>query len=166
MVFVLFWMSLRVRAKINSHSGITSSHHLWPLLNREILDVALLRLRFHSIVVAKSGANLRANSVNLFWREPLEPNNESTYCKYFPRRPLMAGNGSSPNRCQVPFWAKKQSHRCSLRTSASLHNRSRNHADSLLNSCNGTFWMDRQRCPLRSVTRQSLLMPNPVVEGL
>ncbi|GAH13353.1 unnamed protein product, partial [marine sediment metagenome] len=63
--------TLRARAKITSHSGITSSHHLWPLLNREILDVALLRLRFHSIVAAKSGANLRANSVNLFWRGPL-----------------------------------------------------------------------------------------------
>jgi hypothetical protein len=64
-------LGLRARARITSHFGITSSHHLWPLLNLEILDAALLRLRFRSIVAAKSGANPRANSARLFLRAPL-----------------------------------------------------------------------------------------------
>jgi hypothetical protein len=55
---------LTAHARITSRFGVTSSRHRWPRLNRKILNVALLRLRFRSIVAAKSDANRRANSAN------------------------------------------------------------------------------------------------------
>ena len=47
------------------HFRITSSHHLRSHLNRGILDVALLRLRFPSIAASKYGANLSAKNCGL-----------------------------------------------------------------------------------------------------
>ena len=61
----------RARAKITSHFRIPSSGHLWPRLNRKILEIVLLFLWFCSIGATKSGPNPDANSVNLFLREPL-----------------------------------------------------------------------------------------------
>jgi len=51
-----------VRGRITSGLRIPSSRRLRPLLNREILTVARLRLRFRSIVAAKSNANLGAKT--------------------------------------------------------------------------------------------------------
>jgi len=56
--------------KITSGFRIPSSRRLRPLLNREILTVALLRLRFRSIVATESDANPGANSRKLFFRRP------------------------------------------------------------------------------------------------
>ena len=89
---------LRTRAKITFHFGITSSHHLWPRLNRKILDVALLRLRFRSIASAKSGANLRAKPANLFLRGPLLPKGLLPASPYRLERCLPFG-GSGPSTC-------------------------------------------------------------------
>jgi YgiT-type zinc finger domain-containing protein len=60
---------LRARAKITSHFYIPSSGHLWPRLNRKILEIAQLFLWFCSIGVTKSDPNPGTNSVNLFLRE-------------------------------------------------------------------------------------------------
>jgi hypothetical protein len=49
-------------------SCISSSGHLWLALNREILDVAGLRLRFRSIDSAKPSLNLSAIFSSLFLR--------------------------------------------------------------------------------------------------
>ena len=46
--------------KNNFSPGISSSPHLRSLLGREILSVALLRLRFRSVVALESGTNLSA----------------------------------------------------------------------------------------------------------
>ncbi len=55
-----------------SHFRIPSSGHLRPLVNRKILELALLVLRFCSILAAKFGPNLGANSVKSFFaRLPL-----------------------------------------------------------------------------------------------
>ena len=62
--------NLRARAKIISHFRIPSSGHLWPRLNREILEIVRLFLWFCSIGPAKSNLNQGANSGNLFLREP------------------------------------------------------------------------------------------------
>jgi CRP/FNR family cyclic AMP-dependent transcriptional regulator len=61
---------LRARAKITSHFRIPSSGHLWPRLNRKILETVRLFLWFCSIGATKSDLNPGANSVNLFLREP------------------------------------------------------------------------------------------------
>ena len=74
--------TLRARARITSHFRIPSSGHLQPLLNRKILDIAVLCLRSCSIVAAESDPNLGAknrlqNEImgpfpgNLFLRKPL-----------------------------------------------------------------------------------------------
>jgi hypothetical protein len=63
---------LRARAKITSHFRIPSSDHLWPCLNRNILEIVHLFLWFCSIGTTPSDPNPGANSVNLFLREPLE----------------------------------------------------------------------------------------------
>ena len=65
---------LRARAKITSHFRIPSSGHLWPRLNRKILEIVRLFLWFCSIDATKSDPNPGANSVNLFLREPLTRN--------------------------------------------------------------------------------------------
>jgi len=57
---------LRRCSKINSHFRIPSLGHLRPLLNRKILKISRIFLRFCSIVATKSGLNLGANNVNLF----------------------------------------------------------------------------------------------------
>ncbi len=54
---------------MTSHFRIPSSGHLCPLVNRKILELALLVLRFCSILAAKSGTNLGTNSVKLFLRD-------------------------------------------------------------------------------------------------
>ncbi len=64
-------LRVRARAKITSHFRISSSGHLWPRLNRKILEIVLLFLWFCSIGATKSDPNPGANSVNLFLREPL-----------------------------------------------------------------------------------------------
>jgi hypothetical protein len=48
---------LRDSENTNLPSRIPSSGHLWLRLNRKILNVALLRLRFCSIGAAKSNPN-------------------------------------------------------------------------------------------------------------
>jgi hypothetical protein len=50
---------------------ILSSRHLWTVLNRKILDVALLRLRFCSISPAKSGINPGAITWNVIYEQAL-----------------------------------------------------------------------------------------------
>jgi len=50
---------------------IPASGHLQPILNHEILDVELLRLRFRSIESTKSDLNQGANSNDLFISSPL-----------------------------------------------------------------------------------------------
>jgi hypothetical protein len=42
------------------------ARHLWPLLNRGILNVEQLRFRFHSIVATKSTIHLDPKFGNLF----------------------------------------------------------------------------------------------------
>ncbi len=49
---------VRVRVEINQPFRISYSGRLRPLLNHKILDEALLRLRFCSIVANKSNQNL------------------------------------------------------------------------------------------------------------
>ena len=66
-------LRLRARAKITSHFRIPSSGHLWPRLNRKILEIVRLFLWFCSIGAAKPNLNLGANSGNLFLCEPLVP---------------------------------------------------------------------------------------------
>ena len=61
---------LRACAKITWHFRIPSLAHLRPILNRKILEIVGLLLRFCSIGSTKSGPNLGANSVNLFLRRP------------------------------------------------------------------------------------------------
>jgi hypothetical protein len=68
--------NLRARARITSHFRIPSLDHLWPRLNRKILEIVLLFLRFCSIGATKYDPNPGANSVNLFLREPLGIVNE------------------------------------------------------------------------------------------
>ena len=79
---------LRARAKITSHFRLPSLGHLQPLLNRKILDIAVLCLRSCSIVAAESDPNLGAknrlqNEIigsfpgKLFLREPLGKDCES-----------------------------------------------------------------------------------------
>jgi hypothetical protein len=58
------------RAKITSHFGIPSPGHLGPILNRKILEIVLLLLRFCSIGSTKPDPDLGANSVKLFLRGP------------------------------------------------------------------------------------------------
>jgi hypothetical protein len=62
---------LRDRARITSHFGIPSPGHLWPILNRKILEIVLLLLRVCSIGSTKFDPDLGANSANLFLRGPL-----------------------------------------------------------------------------------------------
>jgi hypothetical protein len=62
----------RAHSKISSHFRIPSSGHLWPFLNRKILEIIRLFLWFRSIGIAKSDPNLFANSAKLFLSEPLE----------------------------------------------------------------------------------------------
>ena len=62
---------LRVRSRRTSHSGGPASHHLRPLLNREILNVGQATPAvFAQSVATKSGAKLNANSAKLFLTEP------------------------------------------------------------------------------------------------
>ncbi len=61
----------RACAKITSHSRISSSGHLRPTFNREILKIALLILRFLSFRSTKSALNLNAIKAKLFLRKPL-----------------------------------------------------------------------------------------------
>jgi len=61
---------LRAGEKITSGFRIPSSRRLRPLLNREILTVARLRLRFRSIVATKSDANLGAKTGSYFFADP------------------------------------------------------------------------------------------------
>jgi hypothetical protein len=57
-VFIICnYHQLRDSENTNLPSRIPSSGHLWLRLNRKILNVALLRLRFCSIVAAKSNPN-------------------------------------------------------------------------------------------------------------
>jgi hypothetical protein len=49
---------------------LSFSGHLWPQLNRKILAVALLRLRFRSIVATKPDPNLSASMQHLFLDGP------------------------------------------------------------------------------------------------
>ncbi len=51
---------------MTSHFRIPSSGHLCLLLNRKILELALLVLRFCSIEAGKSDPNVGANSVKSF----------------------------------------------------------------------------------------------------
>jgi hypothetical protein len=67
---VLIRSKRRGRARITWHFGIPSSGHLRPILNRKILEIVLLLLRFCSIGSTKSDPNLGANSANLFLRGP------------------------------------------------------------------------------------------------
>jgi hypothetical protein len=62
---------LRARAKITSHFRTPSSGHLCPILNRKILERALLLLWFRDFGSNKANLNLSANSVKLFLCEPL-----------------------------------------------------------------------------------------------
>ena len=59
-------MGLRILFEITWTSCISSSGRLWPSLNRKILDIALLCLRFCSIGSAKSDLNPSAILSNLF----------------------------------------------------------------------------------------------------
>ena len=61
---------LRARAKITSHFRIPSSGYLCPILNRKILERALLLLWFCDFRSNKDNLNLGANSVKLFLSEP------------------------------------------------------------------------------------------------
>jgi hypothetical protein len=61
---------VRARAKITSHFSIPSSGHLCPILNRKILERALLLLWFCDFGSNKANLNLGANSMKLFLREP------------------------------------------------------------------------------------------------
>ena len=61
----------RAHSKITSHFRIPSSGHLWPFLNRKILEIIRLFLWFRSIGITKSDPNLNANSAKLFLSEPL-----------------------------------------------------------------------------------------------
>ena len=69
-------IGLRARAKITSHFGIPSSGHLRPILNCEILAIVSLFLWFRNFGSTKSDLNLDANSVKLFFREPLMSESE------------------------------------------------------------------------------------------
>ncbi|MBU0498793.1 MAG: hypothetical protein KJ867_01900 [Gammaproteobacteria bacterium] len=51
---------------------MSSSGHIWPNLNRKILDVALLRLRFCSIGSTKSDLNPSAILLKLFLLDALQ----------------------------------------------------------------------------------------------
>ena len=72
---------LRAYAKITLHFCIPSSGHLWQLLNRKILAIVVLSLRFCSIGAAKYDPNLGANSAKLFFVSPkwIEGNNIFLY---------------------------------------------------------------------------------------
>jgi hypothetical protein len=96
---------LRDRAKITSHFGIPSPGHLWPILNRKILEIVLLLLRLRSIGSTKSnpdlGANsakdLGANSAKLFLRGPL---------RWGPPIPQGRGHGAFCEMAVVYFEAR------------------------------------------------------------
>src|SRR6185369_433501 len=62
---------LRACPEITVHPCISSLGHLWPALNRQILTVALLRLRFDSISPTESDPNLSAILLHLFPDRPL-----------------------------------------------------------------------------------------------
>ena len=68
--FPCVW-TLGARAKITSHFGIPSPGHLWPILNRKILEIVLLLLRSCSTGSTKPDPDLGANSAKLFLRGPL-----------------------------------------------------------------------------------------------
>ncbi len=70
---------LRAHSKITSHFRIPSSGHLWPFLNRKILEIIRLFLWFRSIGIAKSDPNLYANSAKLFLSEPLAKDNKTCF---------------------------------------------------------------------------------------
>jgi hypothetical protein len=57
--FRLFKHALRDRARITWHFRIPASGHLRPILNRKILEIVQLLLRFCSIGSTKSGPALR-----------------------------------------------------------------------------------------------------------
>jgi hypothetical protein len=99
---------LRARAEITSHFGIPSPGHLWPILNRKILEIVLLLLRFRSIGSTKPHPDLGANSANLFLRGPLGGALAlspvvSYYCGRREQRPLSYRHGQQ----QVPAQSKR-----------------------------------------------------------
>src|SRR3990170_6962863 len=63
-------LGLRTRDEITDPFSISSSGHLGPLLNREILNVAGLRLRFRSIVASQSDPNLSGKCITYFIAGP------------------------------------------------------------------------------------------------
>ena len=71
---VEYWMEdsdLRARVRITSHFGLSDSHHLRPLLNREILNVGpVTPCGFAQSLATQSDANPSTNSEKLFLREP------------------------------------------------------------------------------------------------
>ena len=62
------WQGLKT---LPFHYRIPYSRRLCPVLNRKILDIALLRLRFCSIVPAKSDINPGAITRNVIFEQTL-----------------------------------------------------------------------------------------------
>jgi len=67
---VTFARTLRARAKITSHLGISSSGHLWQILKSKNLEIVHYYCVFFSSISTKPNLNLSAKNVNLFLREP------------------------------------------------------------------------------------------------
>src|SRR3990172_12492794 len=70
---------LRTRDEITDPFSISSSGHLGPLLNREILNVAGLRLRFRSIVASQSDPNLSGKCITYFIAGPYARSGHDPY---------------------------------------------------------------------------------------
>ena len=63
--------SLRARAIITSHFGISSSSHFWQILKSKNLEIVHYYSAFRFLKSTKPKLNLGAKNVNLFLREPL-----------------------------------------------------------------------------------------------
>ena len=64
-------VELRVQDKITSHSEGQLYHYLRTRLNREILNVSRIRLRFRSIVASESNDSFTPNPAKYFCPGPL-----------------------------------------------------------------------------------------------
>ncbi len=64
-------MDIRACAKTTLQFRISFAGHLWLILSREILERALLLLRFRSLGSTKPDLQLSAKNANLFLRGPL-----------------------------------------------------------------------------------------------
>ena len=88
--------ALRAREKITSHFRIPSSGCLWPIFDREILERALLFLRFRSLRCDQIQPKSGRQNVNLFLRKPLFQKKPSTYFyqpksnTFYPKHPARS----------------------------------------------------------------------------